>query len=472
MTAVQTSRSEQGRARRLKAALVLALGLVGLVVGLVVASLQPTRYESTARLLIGPIGGARETLDAAGLLSTTYADLIQSRAVVARVSADLDVAVDPDDVRATADERSRVILVTVEDDEATVPAAVADALADELITLVEDSGTPAPADPTLETPAQVQVLDEATEAERVRNPTVVIVVVATVLGLAVGWQIARVVNPAGARIDEDFVRDDLGLPHVAVHSRVMSTAVPEDAWDLIAAQLDHQTGWGEQARVIAFVPVDDEVDMTDALLHLACAYARSETSIALCDADAHLSLLEPHLEGAMSAWVQGRVDIVDNVVTPYRSDDSSLLLRTPGRFHVVTTAGPELASNSVARLHEIVRNSGGTDRVAVLCPPISASPVAATAGLVVDRVVLVVRTGRSEVAEARRTAEALQTVGVEAVAVLEIDGSFHPTPVGLRLHRPVRPDVESIAEPAPVWDPPTAGRPGDGGAEESAEIGT
>ena len=100
-------RQEQpgARARLIRRVVFVVVGtLLGLAAGVALGSTQSRRYESTMQLLVGPVGADRSTLDAAGLLSRTYADLLSSRNAVNRAADSLGVTVDDRDVRAIADD--------------------------------------------------------------------------------------------------------------------------------------------------------------------------------------------------------------------------------------------------------------------------------------------------------------------------------------------------------------------------------
>src|SRR3954453_18653453 len=63
--------------------LLLACSLVGALGAWVVASSATKTYEAEAKLLVGPVSGDYPTLQAAGALGRTYAELAHSRRVVA-----------------------------------------------------------------------------------------------------------------------------------------------------------------------------------------------------------------------------------------------------------------------------------------------------------------------------------------------------------------------------------------------------
>src|SRR3990172_4201347 len=95
------------------------IALVGVAAGLLgylaSAGSKPT-YEATTRLLVGPINTDFNTLRASAQLVTTYSDLARSRSVLEAAARPLGLeptAVD-NDVRATADELTRLLTIRVQ----------------------------------------------------------------------------------------------------------------------------------------------------------------------------------------------------------------------------------------------------------------------------------------------------------------------------------------------------------------------
>src|SRR5207244_32263 len=96
-------------------------------------------YAADARLLVGPINADAATLQAAGQLSRTYADLATSRPVIERAAANAGVTSSftklQSDVSASANEITRVVDVRVELKDAAQASALANAVGERLIQL-------------------------------------------------------------------------------------------------------------------------------------------------------------------------------------------------------------------------------------------------------------------------------------------------------------------------------------------------
>ena len=422
----------RGAPKVLRVLLGIALGLLA---GIAFQELETDRYESTVRLLVGPIGGERETLDAAGLLSETYADVMSSRAAVERAAAELGVVIDPDDVSALADDRSRVILLVVQDETRSVPPAVADALASDLIDLVEGS-RPAPVigEAAGTEAGQVRVLDDATNpAEPVRSSSVLILFATTLLGLVAGIVWARSSTPIRRTINNAYL-DATGLQVVVAQRPAGSSGDQHDLWDLAATQIDYECRQAGGYQTVAYIPVDEDPDNASVFLNLVSAEARTGRPVQIADADPRhdaIGSLLPRL-GAYSDWSsmssEGTLGPTVHAVT----EDERSLLPDGARLHVVK---PHVLSDSpgaMARIERIADRLPASCLMAVLTPPMGVSPVSVSSAVVVDRVVLLVRRGQTQRAKADQALRSLQSVGVTPTAVLDVERSLSLPPVRLQ----------------------------------------
>jgi uncharacterized protein involved in exopolysaccharide biosynthesis len=71
--------------------LLVAAALIGGLTAWIVASSATKTYEAEAKLLVGPVSGDYPTLQAAGALGRTYAELAHSRRVVAAAARDAGI---------------------------------------------------------------------------------------------------------------------------------------------------------------------------------------------------------------------------------------------------------------------------------------------------------------------------------------------------------------------------------------------
>jgi capsular polysaccharide biosynthesis protein len=93
--------------------LMLAAALLGALTAWIVASSATKTYEAEAKLLVGPVSGDYPTLQAAGALGRTYAELAHSRRVVAAAARDAGVKLTSkeleDAVSASSNDVTRIV---------------------------------------------------------------------------------------------------------------------------------------------------------------------------------------------------------------------------------------------------------------------------------------------------------------------------------------------------------------------------
>lgn len=99
--------------------------------GVLVSDEVPKKYSSTVSALVGPIN-ADDTLEASGALSTTYADLAKSQSVLQSVVQQTGVQMSANDlaenVNGVSNQVTRIVTVTVEDEDREDSAKLANAI--------------------------------------------------------------------------------------------------------------------------------------------------------------------------------------------------------------------------------------------------------------------------------------------------------------------------------------------------------
>lgn len=115
---------------------VLAAAVIAAVIGYVVSSQSSPTYEATVRLLVGPFNADADTQKAAGTLAATYTYYVTSQPVLDATSADLGGLTDGTnawgDMRANANQLTRIVSITVESDDPATAARIANLLAENL----------------------------------------------------------------------------------------------------------------------------------------------------------------------------------------------------------------------------------------------------------------------------------------------------------------------------------------------------
>ena len=157
--------------------------LVGALAGYTIAEATPPSYESTSRILVGPLNTDRNIQEAGGRLAETYAEMAGTNPVIqaalARLSDDTGF-IDPR-VEATADDVTRIVTLRVRARTATGASTLANSVAIELQELVDGGG--------VRPEGQVQIVELAQTPNDPVAPNVSLIVtlsVLTALILAVG----------------------------------------------------------------------------------------------------------------------------------------------------------------------------------------------------------------------------------------------------------------------------------------------
>jgi capsular polysaccharide biosynthesis protein/MinD-like ATPase involved in chromosome partitioning or flagellar assembly len=209
--------------RRRWVLLVSATLIAGLATFLV-ARAQTSIYEAETQLLVGPISGDFDTLEASRQLAVTYADLVTSRDIRAATARQLDIGeLRASDVDATANDLTRLLTIRARDESPTEAASIANTLAQRLAELSAGKERPQ---------GNVQVVDPA---QPPTDPVAPRVGLLTALGAFAGLLIGLGLLGVRSRFDRTVQqqsqlenRPDLAfaetLPSVEGHSRDASQA--------------------------------------------------------------------------------------------------------------------------------------------------------------------------------------------------------------------------------------------------------
>jgi uncharacterized protein involved in exopolysaccharide biosynthesis len=119
--------------------LLLACALAGALAAWGVASTATKTYEAEAKLLIGPVSGDYPTLQAAGALGRTYAELAHSRRVVAAAAHDAGIKLSrrqlENAVDASSNDVTRIVDLRARHEDPETAAKLASAVARQLVHL-------------------------------------------------------------------------------------------------------------------------------------------------------------------------------------------------------------------------------------------------------------------------------------------------------------------------------------------------
>jgi succinoglycan biosynthesis transport protein ExoP len=159
--------------------------------GYVVAARLPATYESEASLLVGPVSGDSELLQAAGQQARNYAAIATTAKIVEPAARELGMS--PESLESkiedvTASDVTRLISIRVHDGDSTRAAVVANEVAEQLVAYSRERGVPPPA-------GTLGILESATPAAEGIGPSEeLIVVLAAVAGLLGALGLAVVVD--------------------------------------------------------------------------------------------------------------------------------------------------------------------------------------------------------------------------------------------------------------------------------------
>jgi uncharacterized protein involved in exopolysaccharide biosynthesis len=119
--------------------LLSAAALIAAGVAWAFAASADRTYEAETKLLVGPVSGDYPTLQAAGALGRTYAELAHSRRIVADAARSVGQRLSPKEVEgavnATSNDVTRIVEVRARRGDPVVAARLANALAAQLLRL-------------------------------------------------------------------------------------------------------------------------------------------------------------------------------------------------------------------------------------------------------------------------------------------------------------------------------------------------
>ena len=180
----------------------LAIGAgVAALMGFLVANRLPATYEAEARLLVGPLSGDRDVLEAAGAQARTYAALATTKPVLGATARSIGLGASAN-IRGkihdvTASDVTRLISIRVRDGNSEQAAAIANALAQ---TLVRGASTVTPE-------GKLRIVDRASPPRSSVGPSTALIVPLTALvGLLGALGIAVLVDSLTTvvRTEEDL----------------------------------------------------------------------------------------------------------------------------------------------------------------------------------------------------------------------------------------------------------------------------
>ncbi|CAN5479743.1 polysaccharide biosynthesis tyrosine autokinase [soil metagenome] len=271
--------------------LLIAAWMAG-IAGFLVASTIPPTYETSARLLVGPINADLNTLRASGALAGTYSEIAMSRQVLDEALGEVGGPVPPTAVRATADEATRLIVIRVEHVDPAAGAAVANAITESLTVRSQV--------PTARPEGQITVVDTAIPATAPVAPRVDLITgLAAVTGLVAALLVILLAELLGDRVRDSAEIRSVGMPVLGTvlgtqpRRRDRSLApVVEAAPDSRAAVSYHQLAGRlqilaqeQELRSVTLLGVDPGHHVGEVAVNTALVLGRLGRRVVLVDAN-------------------------------------------------------------------------------------------------------------------------------------------------------------------------------------------
>lgn len=402
------ARRHVAMAWRRRPTLLAATLAAGLVSYTVAHDVRPT-YETSARVLVGPLGGESKTLQASSELVRTYAALASTRSLRGDTARRLRLPPRAIDVRVDVDGVTRFLTVRARDRDPARAAAVANAHAAGLVALSERKGA------GHARAGRLQAAERAVASKHtVSPPAAAIAALAALAGLLVAFLVALLVERAddAVRSGED-VEAATGAPCVGVLSRAarespaVLAAEPApgvaEEFGALAAKLH-----GRRGQSLLVIAMHD--DATVLAGNLAAALAAQGSRVALVDVGDDVAAGGddgPDPEHAGVPAVNGNGN--GNADAP-----AGAVERIPRPVLSATTAGP-IARRAEAALERL---EASADIVVLHASRLERSPTALTWARVADGTVLVAERDRTAEPELRATAETLRMVGAPIVGTV------------------------------------------------------
>ncbi len=264
--------------------LLVAAWVAGLLGYVIAGRIEPT-YESSARVLVGPINSDTNTLRASSQLVQTYAELATSQGLLEATVAELDLEPEAAVILATAvrtiaNDQTRILTIRVEGADPALTTKAANTIAAQLIETTSRGGT-APAE------GQLTVIDFAREPTVPIAPQVSLIVLMSVAaGLLGAIVLVLLVEYLADRIQD---RDELGR---ATGKRVIGevTAGAPAATATRAADAGTLTPTADYAPLVAGLTFGEAAD------------GRRDLVVAMADEGPHGSDLAAGLAAAAAEW--------------------------------------------------------------------------------------------------------------------------------------------------------------------------
>jgi succinoglycan biosynthesis transport protein ExoP len=405
--------------------LLVAAWVAGLT-GFIVASQVPPTYESRAQLLVGPINTDANTLRASGQLVQTYAQLATTvpllTSAIQETGLPITAAELAPDVRATANDVTRILTIRVQSGSRADAATLANAISTELIQLAS-RGINRPE-------GQLQVIEAATAGSTPVAPQVsILVMLAALAGLIGTLVIVLFIEylSDAIRSREDLSRATgatfLGAVRVGSADLIaMAASRSGQAYQLLASKLILGYAGGRSSSILVLDATSAETAATVAA-NVTAAIGRLGRRAILIDGGgpdgAATRLLGLTDRTGVSDWLAGR-------------DDPNLAVTVAG-IAVLPGGTVDLPAFDASRLRDLVASIGRAYEVLVITlAPVGESAAATVWAQACDGVVLTAERDHAKRSEAALSAESLALVEGRLIGVALVERASRLGRIGAR----------------------------------------
>lgn len=394
--------------------LLVAIWVASLLGYLIGSRIEPT-YESTVRLLVGPINTDTNTLRASGQLVQTYAELAVSEPLLQSAAAELGLPQDAAEdlastVRTTANDQTRILTIRVEGQSAPATTQAANAIAGELIDLTS-AGTSLPE-------GQLQVIEFAKVPQTPIAPQIsLIILMSAAAGLLGAVILILLAEYLADRIQDASELERVagerelavvprGIPAPLANRRPSDPKVPVHAFGPLVAALAFSEEPAD-AEDVAIVTADDHEDGTHVAMGFAAAMAMWRPVI----------LIDANPGGLATALMGGATD--ESTGSPR---DALLETKVEGlRILPVSALGslPDLSPEAARALIDELRAPG--EVIVVDAGNLTAGAGAMVWSGVVGSALVVVRRGSTRRTDLRDALDRLERVQARRLGCVLVD---------------------------------------------------
>jgi capsular polysaccharide biosynthesis protein/Mrp family chromosome partitioning ATPase len=287
--------------------LLLIGATVAAVMGYLVANRLPDTYEAEAKLLVGPLSATKDQIDVAGAQTRTYAALATTAPILDAAGRRVGLTSIRSKIHAaTASDVTRIITITARDGDRVRAAAIANALARELVQRARFA----------QQEGQIRVVELATPPSEPIGPgTGLIVALTAIVGLLGAFGIAVLVDSLSTvvRSEEDLapytpvLGSVNGSPVWRRNKPIVVEADPASAaaasYRLLTTKIELSNG-GAPVRSLVLIDAPGGRSSGRIAANLAAGFAEGGNRVALVDADERGGVLKLFSDGSGTEAIQ------------------------------------------------------------------------------------------------------------------------------------------------------------------------